>query len=136
MTWVGDRLQLETWAARTSPPPVRELVDLAGGEVVGEDVEREEVLEREYGEVLPDDFAHSGVVDGEDCDRHSPVDLPGQMRLREVVVERGVFRVLGQDLGDVEAIRNTDRARKEDKEDEDRPHSAFSEEGRSKSGRT
>ena len=115
---------------------VRELVDLAGGEVVGEDVEREEVLEREYGEVLPDDFAHSGVVDGEDCDRHSPVDLAGQMRLREVVVERGVFRVLGQDLGDVEAIRNTDRARKEDEEDEDRPHSAFSEEGKSKSGRT
>ena len=83
--------------SRGNRPAVRELVDLAGG-VLGEDVDREEVLEREYGEVLRKDFPHSGVVDGEDCDRHSPVDLARQMRLRGVVVARGAFPVLGQIL--------------------------------------
>ncbi|CAH9130501.1 unnamed protein product [Cuscuta epithymum] len=84
--------------------PLVELVELLGAEVVGEDVEGEDVLDGGEGEVLVEERAHAGVVDGADGDGHAAVDLAGEVGHGEVVVEGGEIGVLGEDLSDVEGI--------------------------------
>ncbi|THU43778.1 hypothetical protein C4D60_Mb02t00360 [Musa balbisiana] len=80
-----------------------ELVELLGAEVVDEDVEGEEVLEGIEGEarVGSEEGRHGGVVDGEDGDGETAVDLACEVGGCKVVVEGGELRVLRQNARDV-----------------------------------
>ncbi|CAH9060655.1 unnamed protein product [Cuscuta europaea] len=96
--------------------PLVELVELLRPEVVGEDVEGEDVLDGGEGEVLVEERVHAGVVDGADGDGHAVVDLTREVGHGEVVVEGRELGVFGEDLSNVEGIGG--RGEEEDGEDE------------------
>ncbi|CAL5406172.1 unnamed protein product [Camellia sinensis] len=81
-----------------------DLVELFGAEVVGEDVEREDVFDCIESEVFGEEVGHGGVVDGAYGDGGAAVDLGGEVGDGEVVVEGGEVGVLGEDAGDVVGV--------------------------------
>lgn len=79
-------------------------MELLGAVVIDEDVEGEDVFDGADGEVLVEEGGHGGVVEGEDGDGEAAVDLTGEVRQGEVVVEGAELGVLGEDFGDVVGV--------------------------------
>lgn len=69
--------------------------------VIDEDVKREHILDGADGEVLVEERRHGGVVERQDGDGEAAVDLAGEVRDGEVVVEGAELGVFGEDSGDV-----------------------------------
>ena len=75
---------------------VGDLVELFGAKVVEEDVEGEDVFDGVDGRVGGEEVGHGGVVDGADRYGGVAVDLAGEVREGEVVVEGRELRVVGE----------------------------------------
>lgn len=85
--------------------PLGDLVELLGAEVVGEDVEGQDVVYGVKRELLGYEVGHGRVVDRAHGDGLAAVDLLGEVGEGQVVVEGGEIRVFGQDAGDVVGAR-------------------------------
>lgn len=92
-------------------------MELFSVEVVGEDMEREDVFYGGEGVVLGEKVVHGGIVDGADSDCAAAVDLAGEVCGGEVVVEGGKLRVLGENSGNVVCIGGGDGGGEKEKED-------------------
>ena len=71
-------------------------MELFGAKVVEEDVEGEDVFDGVDGRVGGEEVGHGGVVDGADRYGGVAVDLAGEVREGEVVVEGRELRVVGE----------------------------------------
>ncbi|KAK3036102.1 hypothetical protein RJ639_031683 [Escallonia herrerae] len=77
-----------------------DLVELGGVVVVEEDVEAEGVLD-DGRRVVSGERGHGGVVEDQDGDGVAGVDLVGELRLGEVIVEDAVVGKGGEHVGNV-----------------------------------
>lgn len=76
-------------------------MQFGGAKVISKDMQRQNVLERVDVEVFGQKIRHASIVHGQHRDGAPPVDLVGEVRGGEVVVEGGEVGVFGQNFSDV-----------------------------------
>ena len=76
-------------------------MEFLGVEVIEKNVESKDVLDGVDGQAFINQIRHSVIVDSADGDGLPHVDLTGEVRDGEVVVEGGEFRALRQNAGDI-----------------------------------
>lgn len=94
-------------------------MELAGAEVVEQDMKREDALESSKGRVGGEEVGHGGVVHREDGDGGTGVDLGGKVGQGEVVVEGREARVPREESCDIVGTgRASHRSQDEEEEEE------------------
>lgn len=98
---------------------IGDLVKLLGPEVVGEDMERENISESIDGVLFWKKWRHGGIVKSEDCDGLTAVNFGGQVGNGEVVIEGWELRVFGEYASDVVGVGDGREEEESEKERED-----------------
>ena len=80
------------------------LVEFLGAEVIHQNMEGEDISDGVDGKLLGEEGRHGGIVNGEDGDGESAVDVAGEVGEGEVVVEGGELGVFGENASDVVAV--------------------------------